>query len=49
MENYHEKDLSDISFDSIPLPVKYKDWWFDRFYSSNLRFAYETINSNGTE
>ncbi|MBT8258145.1 MAG: MBL fold metallo-hydrolase [Bacteroidia bacterium] len=45
----HEKDLSDISFDSIPLPVKYKDWWFDRFYSSNLRFAYEIINSNGTE
>jgi len=27
--------------ESIEIPAKYKEWWFDRFYASNLRFAYE--------
>ncbi|NNK73732.1 MAG: MBL fold metallo-hydrolase [Flavobacteriaceae bacterium] len=35
--------------DSISPPHKYKDWWFDRFYASNLRFAYESRISKITE
>lgn len=27
--------------DAMTIPNKYKDWWFDRFYYSNLRFAFE--------
>ena len=30
--------------DNIAVPDKYKEWWFDRFYEYNLRFAYESIN-----
>lgn len=29
------------TIETIGVPVEYKEWWFDRFYKSNLRFAYE--------
>lgn len=29
--------------DNFVIPDKYKDWWFDRFYEYNLRFAFESI------
>lgn len=31
------------------IPDKYKDWWFDRFYEYNLRFAYESWNTKKTK
>jgi glyoxylase-like metal-dependent hydrolase (beta-lactamase superfamily II) len=31
------------SLDSLPVPERYKDWWFDRFYPLNLRFAYNSV------
>jgi glyoxylase-like metal-dependent hydrolase (beta-lactamase superfamily II) len=27
----------------IQIPDEYKDWWFDRFYEYNLRFALESL------
>lgn len=29
------------TIESMEIPVQYKEWWFDRFYTSNLRFAYD--------
>ena len=40
----HEKNPSEMSFDSIAIPDKYKEWWFDRFYNANLQFAYQSLN-----
>jgi glyoxylase-like metal-dependent hydrolase (beta-lactamase superfamily II) len=37
------KNLSIEESDNIAVPDKYKEWWFDRFYGSNLRFAYESL------
>jgi len=37
------KNLSIEESDNIAIPDKYKDWWFDRFYEYNLRFAYESL------
>lgn len=31
------------------IPDKYKDWWFDRFYEYNLRFAYKSWNTKKTK
>jgi glyoxylase-like metal-dependent hydrolase (beta-lactamase superfamily II) len=37
------KNLSIEESDNITVPDKYKEWWFDRFYEYNLRFAYESL------
>ncbi|MGB5236139.1 MAG: MBL fold metallo-hydrolase [Flavobacteriaceae bacterium] len=34
---------------SIDVPEKYKNWWFDRFYAYNLSFAYESLKPNQEE
>ena len=47
--NLAYENLSADSIDSIAPPKKYEDWWFDRFYSSNLRFTYESLKTNSTE
>lgn len=40
------KGLDDI--EKLEIPKTYKDWWFDRFFYSNLRFMFNQIN-NGKE
>lgn len=44
-----DENRSTEDIDSISPPGKYKEWWFDRFYRSNLRFAYESHASEATE
>ena len=44
------KDLikQNVSIDkpeNFSIPDKYKEWWFDRFYEYNLRFAYESLDT----
>lgn len=41
-ENLVNENRPIEGFDSITVPNKYKEWWFDRFYEYNLKFAYET-------
>jgi hypothetical protein len=31
---------------TVEIPEKYKSWWFDRFFYSNLKFVYSTVNNN---
>jgi len=53
LENYAQilvdenRSMEDI--DTVSAPGKYKDWWFDRFYTSNLRFAYESVKPEDPE
>lgn len=42
-EDLVNKNISIEGSDSIAVPDKYKEWWFDRFYEYNLRFAYESL------
>ncbi|NNL02667.1 MAG: MBL fold metallo-hydrolase [Eudoraea sp.] len=39
--NIYLKGQAIEDIESIEIPAKYKEWWFDRFYGTNLRFAYE--------
>jgi len=36
----HSQGLSIEKTESIAIPDQYKDWWFDRFFLSNLKFVY---------
>ena len=53
IENMAQKLVNDnVSFeeiDSVSIPNKYKEWWFDRFYATNLKFAYESISPSSDE
>lgn len=42
------ENISEEGLDSIKIPNKYKDWWFDRFYTPNLKFAYESVTTANT-
>jgi hypothetical protein len=48
-QNMINEDRSIEDLDVISPPTKYKEWWFDRFYASNLRFAYETLKASDTK
>lgn len=48
-ENLIKENLSIDEPENYSLPDKYKDWWFDRFYIYNLRFAYESLNIKNTD
>ncbi len=39
----------DIETLEVTVPEKYKEWWFDRFYEYNLRFAYESLKPQRME
>jgi len=39
----HSHGLSAEDADKIEIPLQYKDWWFDQFFLSNLKFAYSKI------
>ena len=39
----HSQGLSAEDADKIEIPLQYKDWWFDQFFLSNLKFAYSKI------
>lgn len=39
-QNLIDENRSVDSIDSISPPIKYKDWYFDRFYAANLKFAF---------
>ena len=39
--NLRKYDQSIEKIGMVPIPDEYKDWWFDRFYEMNLKFAYE--------
>ena len=43
------KNLNIEESENISVPDAYKDWWFDRFYEYNLRFAYESLNISETK
>ena len=38
-------NLSTEELDTIPVPEKYQEWLFGRFYGYNLKFAYESLKS----
>ncbi len=38
--------VTEQSFTEAIVPKAYKDWWFDQFYPSNLRFALESLKAN---
>lgn len=40
----HSQGLTIENAEKIEIPDQYKDWWFDRFFLSNLKFAYSKIN-----
>jgi glyoxylase-like metal-dependent hydrolase (beta-lactamase superfamily II) len=42
-KNFHDKSLKIEEIDSIVIPEKYNQWWFDRFYEYNIKFAYEAL------
>ena len=48
-EDLVNKNLSIEESDNIAVPDKYKEWWFDRFYEYNLRFAYESLKIEETD
>ena len=48
-ENLIIENLSIDESENHSVPSKYKDWWFDRFYEYNLRFAYESLNTEITD
>ena len=35
------QNISPEELDEVPVPVQFKDWWFTRFYTMNLDFAYD--------
>ena len=39
--NMHLNGQGKETIESMEIPVQYKEWWFDRFYVSNLSFAYD--------
>lgn len=41
-DNLVQNNISIEELDTISVPDIYKEWWFDRFYGSNLSFAYES-------
>lgn len=43
------KNLNIEDSENLSVPDKYKDWWFDRFYEYNLRFAYESLKTSETK
>ena len=47
-ENLINENLRIEELENHSIPNKYKDWWFDRFYMYNLRFAYESLNAKNT-
>jgi glyoxylase-like metal-dependent hydrolase (beta-lactamase superfamily II) len=40
--NNQELTIEDL--ETIEIPEKYKNWWFDRFFLSNVKFAYSKLN-----
>jgi glyoxylase-like metal-dependent hydrolase (beta-lactamase superfamily II) len=48
-QNMINENRSDEEINLISPPNKYQGWWFDRFYLSNLRFAYETLKASDTK
>ncbi|MBT8301154.1 MAG: MBL fold metallo-hydrolase [Maribacter sp.] len=42
-ENLVNNNLSLEAFDAHTVPDKYEEWWFDRFYEYNLKFAHESL------
>ena len=44
-----DKGIDEEGIASEDVPLAYRDWWFDRFYTSNLRFAYEQISGGAEE
>ena len=48
-QNLIDKNHSIDDIESISPPKKYSDWWFDRFYEPNLRFAYQSLISEPAE
>ncbi len=43
------KSNTPIEDHDFSIPERYEDWWFDRFYEYNLRFAYESLVSQEIE
>ena len=41
-----DKGLSVTAADSISAPEPFSDWWFDSFFTMNLRFMYKQLNSD---
>ena len=40
--NNQELTIEDL--ETTEIPEKYKNWWFDRFFLSNVKFAYSKLN-----
>ena len=40
-----KEGLSITAADSIDVPEPFSDWWFDNFFTINLQFMYEKMNS----
>jgi len=45
LENQHS--IKDVN--TITIPNQYREWWFDRFFEPNLRFAFENIEKDKGE
>ena len=41
-----DQNIADLK--TLSPPERYKEWWFDRFYMSNVRFAYESLKPNAS-
>ena len=39
----HNQGLTIEDAERIEIPDQYKDWWFDRFFLSNLKFTYSKM------
>lgn len=48
-QNLLDENRSIDDLESFSPPLKYKEWWFDRFYEPNLRFAYESLRSDANK
>ncbi|MDH4092449.1 MAG: MBL fold metallo-hydrolase [Cyclobacteriaceae bacterium] len=44
VEEMHYRDLTIDDAEKIEIPDQYKDWWFDRFFLSNLKFMYSGMD-----
>jgi len=42
----HNQKLTIDQTEDIEIPEQYKNWWFDQFFLSNLKFAYSTLVEN---
>ena len=41
----HNQGLTAEEAGTIEIPDQYKDWWFEQFFPSNLRFVHNQLNA----